>query len=136
MRKQFNYILLLLSVTILWGCEQYLDKAEAQLDFLSEDDVWEDAEKIETIALRLYDCTEWFFETRFNIDYTLPGETGKNYGSILQVSGEVICTRDLTANSQLIYGDWFNGVNHSTFANPDFWGSWEDTWQPVFVAQI
>ncbi|MDN5213701.1 RagB/SusD family nutrient uptake outer membrane protein [Fulvivirgaceae bacterium BMA12] len=128
------YILLTASLILFGSCEDYLDRKDENSDFLSEEDVWRDKNKINSIAFRLYDCTEWWFETRYTYQRRQSAGTGKNYANTCQFSGEVITTRSLGGSDAVMRGDWWEAVNRHTFANPDFHMAWEDMWEAVYVS--
>lgn len=139
MKKYLKNIVLACLLLPLVACEEYLDKQGQNTDFLTEEDVWSDRDKIQSIADRLYDCTEWFFETRYHWSGgsqggRQDGEVGKNYGNITILSGEGISLRPIFSNSLLVFGDWHRAVNHTPFGNPDFYMSWEDTWEAIYVS--
>ncbi|OWW24579.1 hypothetical protein B4Q04_14775 [Zobellia sp. OII3] len=130
---KYNYILLILSIVILVGCEDYLDRRDENSSFLTEEDIWRDKNKINGMAFRLYDTMEWFFETRYDYNGRQSAGGGKNYGNSCQFSGEVLNTRSVGPNDKVIRGDWVGAVNDQ-FANPDFQMAWEDMWEAVYVS--
>ena len=131
---KYSFTILITLVLMLTGCEDYLDRKDENSDFLTEEEVWRDRNKIQTIAYRLYDCTGYWFETRNDWTGRHPAESGKNYGNVCQFSGEVIFTRSLQANDRVLRGDWWEAVNTTNFANPDFFNSWIDMWEAIYVA--
>lgn len=128
-----KYIILFLSVLLFMSCEDYLDKQDPENDYATEDEVWQDKNKINSMAFRLYDTTEWMFETRYDYGGRQGAGPGKNYGNTMAFSGELINTRALAVVDAVKRGDYFSALNND-FANPDFDMVWEDEWEAIYVA--
>lgn len=131
--KIFKYILF---ASIFMSCEDYLTKIDDDSGFISEEDVWGGAGKIRQTTNRLYDCTSSFFEISYTKQLRHAGGPGKNYGHVMQLSGELVSTRPIETNTSMIPGDWFRAVNINSFGNPDFWNIWSDMWEAVFVSNL
>lgn len=128
------YVILVFASLVLTGCENYLDRVDPNNALLTEDDVWRDKNKINTLALRLYDTQEWFFETRPESNSARQGNTtGKNYASINFLSGEIYNARLLDVETSMLSGDFVKAIN-TEFANPDFYFCWGDMWEAVYVS--
>lgn len=132
--KKLFLILILLAFAFA-GCEEYLDRKDENAGYIPEEDVWADKDKVKTIAYRLYDCTSFWFLTRYDWQGRHSAGPSKNYNDIGTVSGEYLCTRAISQNTKMIYGDWINLVNDS-YSNPDFHHSWEDMWEAVYVSNL
>jgi hypothetical protein len=128
-----KYIMLFFTVLLMMGCEDYLDKQDPALDYALEDDVWLDKNKITSMAYRLYDTQEFTFETRHNWSGRQAAGEGKNYGNVMAFSGEMYNSRPLQVVNAVKAGDYFAALNNS-FANPDFWDVWYDSWEAIYVA--
>ena len=79
--KKITLIIVLLSF-LFAGCEDYLDRKDENAGYIKEEDVWADKDKIKTIAYRLYDCTSFWFLTRYDYGGRHSAGPGKNYGDI------------------------------------------------------
>ncbi len=132
MIKYNKYILLFLSVFLLAGCEDYLDRTEEGTGFSTEDEVWRDRAAINSFAFRLYDTLGWMFETRVTHSDRFRSGRGKNYGCVEVFSGDIIFKRPLKVHSSVLAGDYM-GVINDPFANPDFYDTWSSNWELVYV---
>ncbi|WP_170179708.1 RagB/SusD family nutrient uptake outer membrane protein [Flavivirga rizhaonensis] len=128
-----KYILVIISVFLLTGCEDYLDRIDEGVELVSEDEVWKDKNKINSFAFRLYDTQEWMFETRYDFNARQNANLGKNYGSVMTFSGEMHNNRPLAVVDAVTSGDYISALNNS-FANPDFWDCWYDMWEAIYVS--
>ncbi|WP_139958290.1 RagB/SusD family nutrient uptake outer membrane protein [Flavicella sediminum] len=128
-----RYIIIFISALFFMSCEDYLDKQDPDDSFATEDEVWQDKNKINSMAFRLYDTTEWMFETRHNWGGRQDAGFAKNYANTMVFSGEVIYNRHLGVEDAVKKGDYFTAINTS-YANPDFHDVWYDCWEAIYVA--
>ncbi len=131
--KNYKYIILLiLSIFLLAGCEDYLDRTDIS-ELSTEEEVWNDRAIITGFAFRMYDTFGWMHETRYDGQRRRAAGTGKNYGSTVVFSGEVINRRFLKVHDNIYKGDYVSALNDA-FANPDFWDAWYDNWELIYVS--
>lgn len=131
-----KYILLILSVLLLTGCEDYLN-IDSDQELATEDDLWQSRSAINSFAYRFYDNLEWMAEIRFDSrgsNDRQQGETGKNYGNVEVFSGDCIFTRSNLAVHNLVYQGDYVEAQEQSFGNPDFYYCWFDSWEQVFLA--
>ena len=128
-------IILLLLVVVFSSCEDYLDRKDPSTEYIPEEDIWADKKKAESIVHRMYDCTGWWMLTHYDYEGRHSAGPSKNYGDIGILSGEYILTRAIHQLTQMVYGDWESGVKNS-YSNPDFYDSWEDCWELVYVSNL
>ena len=131
--KKYIYIICFLSTVFVTNCEDYLDRIDENNELLTEDQVWSDRNKINSIAFRLYDTMEWTFQTRYDFGGRQAANLGKNYGNVMAFSGELYNSRSLEVVNSVLVGDYIRALNIS-FANPDFWDCWFDMWEAIYVA--
>jgi starch-binding outer membrane protein, SusD/RagB family len=138
MKKYIYLFLLLLMALPFSSCEDYLDRKDPNSGLLTEEDVWRDKQKIEQVFYRLYDCFGWWFEgayDNYGRDWGGASLSGKNYMNTCQLSGEVICYREVGTVQQGIPGNWQAAISNRG-QNPEFFLSWEDSWEAVNLSNL
>ncbi|AUP80660.1 RagB/SusD family nutrient uptake outer membrane protein [Flavivirga eckloniae] len=130
--KNYKYIFIFISVFLLAGCEDYLDRTGTS-ELTPEEEAWSNRVIITSFAYRMYDTMGWMYEIRQDGFNRRESGPGKNYGSCVVFSGEVIDMRSHFVHNDVFKGDYVDALKLS-FANPEFWDAWYDNWELVFVS--